>query len=120
MAHRAATNPWKRIHDLAGVLVKDVWRYAPALLTVSDDHRNDAPWVGLRNRNEVLEQNPAGRGIHCRWTWSSELHACKVVPALGQRLMKVALSQWPIRFATSPVTSTGPTVSHLFAHDRIE
>ncbi|MBI3866664.1 MAG: hypothetical protein HY290_32690, partial [Planctomycetia bacterium] len=116
----AVNNPWRKLHDLAGVLVKDVWRYAPALRDVARDHRQDGPWITLRNRNEVLETNPAGRGVHCRWTWSSELHACKVVPALGRRLMKLALAQWPISFADLPISTTGRRISFVFAHEGTE
>lgn len=111
---------WKLFHDLAGVLVKDVWRYAPALWDRSSDQRHDARWTNLRNRNEVLIANSDGRGVKCDWTWSSELHACKVVPAFGRRLLTLALTQWPIRFADSPLSSSGPRISFVFAHEGTE
>ena len=118
MAHYLKTmNRWQTIHDLAGVLIKDLWRYLPALRETAKDHQLDGRWIGLRNRFEVLEPNPRGRGVHCDWTWSSDLHACTVVPALGRRLLLLALSQWPIGFADAPIRSTGPKITFAFAHD---
>ena len=110
-------NGWQNIHDLAGVLVKDLWRYAPALWSNSNDHQQDGDWINLRNRKEILEPNPAGRGVRCQWTWSSDLHACKTVPALGRRLLHVALAQWPIAFADTPVSTTGEKITFAFAHE---
>ena len=113
------TNPkaWKQFHDLAGVLVKDVWRYGPALWGSPSDQLADGRWIYLKNRIEVLERNPHGRGVHCNWTWSSDLHACNVIPAFGRRLLQVALQQWPITFAEAPLSSAGPQMSFLFAHE---
>jgi hypothetical protein len=119
MNHQLKTmNRWQTIHDFAGVLMKDLWRYLPALRETSQDHQLDGRWIELRNRFEVLEHNPQGRGVRCHWTWSSDLHACNVIPAFGRRLMQLALSQWPIEFADAPVCATGQKkITFAFAHD---
>lgn len=103
--------------ELAGVLFKDSWRYIIALRRNSDDHQVDGRWIRLCNRTEMLEDNPSGRGVRCNWTWSSELHACRILPMLGRRLMEIALTQWPIRFAEAPVSRSGPVMSFVFAHE---
>ena len=107
---------WKKAKEAAGVVLKDTWRYIPALYGSRSDGITNPPWVWLRNRNEQLAGNPIGPGVRCEWYWGSELHACGVMPALGRRLMTAALHDWPIRFADSPVSKTGPRISFLFAH----
>jgi hypothetical protein len=118
MADQATNSKtWKKLHDLAGVLIKDVWRYGPALWSSPPDQGTDGHWIYLKNRIEVLQRNPHGRGVHCDWTWTSDLHACNVIPAFGRRLLQLALQQWPISFAEAPLSSAGPKISFLFAHE---
>jgi len=107
---------WKKAKEAAGVVLKDTCHYIPALYGSGRDGIANPPWVWLHNRNEQLAENPSGPGVRCAWYWGSELHACGVLPALGRRLMSVALSDWPIRLADSPVSQTGPRISFLFAH----
>lgn len=82
--------------SLLGVLVKDVPLYVAALA------RGGNGWLAIRNRDEVLEPAPAGEGFRCDWQWTSDLHAPKVVPALGRRLMRRAMAAHPIRRAAAP------------------
>lgn len=104
------------MRELAGVLVKDLWRYAFRICGPQRSHHRNAPWIWLRNRNERLSANPSGPGVLCNWLWGTELHACKALPILGRTLMNRAFSRWPIRFAPSPQSRSGPKVSFLFAH----
>lgn len=108
---------WKRFRNLAGILVKDLWRYVPALWSNAPDQRSDSRWIYLKNRIETLQRNPDGRGVRCDWTWSSDLHACHVIPGFGRRLLELSLQQWPISFADAPVSNSGPKFSFLFAHE---
>lgn len=106
---------YRKIREISGVVVKDAWRYALALYGPKCGQVGP-PWLWLRNRHEQLTPNPSGPGVHCEWKWGSSLHACGVVPSLGRQLMLAALRQWPIRFASTPVSESGPRVSFLFAH----
>lgn len=107
---------WQKTKEIAGVLLKDLGRYALALYGPGCRRSPNSGWLQLRNRRERLTPNPSGPGVRCEWVWGSELHACHVLPRLGQRLIKSTLYDWPIRFAPSPQGSSGPKVSFLFAH----
>ena len=102
--------------ELTGVLVKDLWRYAIALNGPGCTRTDNPRWMWLCNRGERLMPNPSGQGVRCEWQWGNDLHACRVMPSLGGRLMRVTLASWPIRFSDVPVSSSGPKVSFLFAH----
>jgi hypothetical protein len=100
------------VRELAGVLVKDLIRYLPGLVST----RRGA-YLGLRNRSESLEVSPDGSGVRCNWQWTSELHAPKVIPMLGHRLMKRALAEHPIELSeTRPVRDCDPQVCFLIGH----
>ena len=89
-------NAAMKARNLAGVLLKEWGRYERALIA-------DGPsYLALCNRNERLESSPTGLGYRCQWQWTSDLHAPKVLPALGLRLMKRALMDHPIKRAASP------------------
>jgi hypothetical protein len=107
---------WRKTKERAGVLVKDVWRYAARTSGLWPSHGDNNPWVWLRNRRDRLTPNPAGPGVLCEWFWGTELHACNEMPRLGRRLLERALEDWPIRFAPAPQGDVGPKVSFLFAH----
>lgn len=104
---------WRQVKEWAGVTLLDAPRYWRALY--APWRRPDA-WTRLSNRIERLTEHPAGLGVRCEWKWGSYLHAPTVYPSWGRRLMKVALTQWPIRFADSPASTARPKVSFLFAH----
>ncbi len=98
--------------QVAGVLLKDMPRYLPALA-----HGGDS-YLGVRNRGERLESAPApeGGGFRCDWQWTSDLHAPKVFPSLGRALMRRALAAHPIELAAAPATGAEPPVSFLIGH----
>jgi hypothetical protein len=74
-------------------------------------------WVEICNRNESLERAPEGPGVLCLWKWTSDLHAPKVFPSLGLRLMKRAFQAWPIEMADSPEHSNQKAdISFLIGH----
>lgn len=86
----------------AGALVFDLprlaWSLRPEFLT----HKPARPWVFMRNRNELLISDDQSLGVRCNWKWTSDLHIAKVFPALGLRLMKRALRNWPIELHNAP------------------
>jgi len=101
------------LKNFAGVIVKDLPRYALRL------------WGGrqkyllVRNRTESLERAPDGSGFRCKWRWTSDLHAPKIVPALGRSLMRHALADHPVeRTPESPCSVAGqkPQITFLVGH----
>jgi GT2 family glycosyltransferase len=94
-----------------GVLLKDLPRYMPALV------RGDQSYLALCNRYESLSPSPDGRGYLCKWQWTSDLHAPKVMPFLGRWLMARALRDHPIGRSRSPrYPTTDPEISFLIGH----
>lgn len=99
---------------LLATLLKDVPFYAHSLMW------GDA-YLALRNRNEQLEAAPDSSGYRCLWQWTSDLHAPKVIPALGRQLMRRALRVHPIAQAGTPLPSAGdPQISFLIGHRGME
>jgi hypothetical protein len=95
----------------AGVIFKDLPRYLPALARGGDAH------LSIRNRNERLEPAPDGSGFRCDWKFTSDLHAPRVIPALGRRLMRRALAMHPVeRSSASPQSTDAPQVSFIIGH----
>lgn len=85
--------------NLAGVLLKDWWRYERALRC------DDSAYLGTRNRRERLVPASSGEGYHCAWQWTSDLHAPKYRPSLGLRRMQRALGEHPTSRCTSNMGS---------------
>jgi hypothetical protein len=108
----------QRLHDLPGVLLRDVSRYRRALSHSGSGFRSDAKgWISLCNRIERLVADGDVPGLRCDWTWGSALHAPGVLPGLSRKLMRAALEEWPIEFANRPrVLSDTPKLSFVFAH----
>jgi hypothetical protein len=104
--------PMQSTRTLLGVLGRDLPRYAAALWLPGGD-----PFA-LCNRNEQLEPAPAGRqGFRCRWQWTSDLHAPKVLPPLGRHLLARALRRYPILSAQMPRGAVhGSTISFVIGH----
>lgn len=95
----------------AGVLLKDLPLYLPALARGGDAH------LAIRNRSERLEAAPDASGYRCDWRWTSDLHAPHVIPALGRQLMRRALSSHPIERRTVPSTGAAtPDITFLIGH----
>lgn len=98
--------------QLIGVLLRDVPRYLPALLRGGD------ACMAIRNRDERLEPAPDASGFRCDWRWTSDLHAPKMIPALGRELMRRCLAAHPVRRAAAPADAGAehPQVSFLIGH----
>ena len=98
------------VRSLLGVVVKDLPRYVPALWGRDE-------YLRVRNRGEVLETAPDGSGYRCGGQWTSDLHAPKVIPRLGARLMSVALERHSVRFSDAPANrGVRPQVSFIIGH----
>ncbi len=98
-----------------GALALDVPRYTPTLLNRSPTY------LSIRNRNEELERAPDGTGYRCLWKWTSDLHAPKVFPVLGQLLYRRAFRDHPIQFSQDPEKlCIKPDVSFIIGHRGLE
>lgn len=74
-------------------------------------------WLRICNRRERLTASADGRGVACEWQWTSDLHAPKVFPSLGVRLMARCMQDWPILFASAPPDGGGEVdVSFIIGH----
>lgn len=105
------TSALRRARQWAGVMVKE-WRHYRDVL-----ERQGHDYLALRNRSERLAPAPEGGGFRCDWLWTSELHAPRVIPSLGRRLLQRAVADFPIRRAPSPKISQGaPECSFVIGH----
>ncbi len=97
---------------LLGVIVKDLPRYVRGLAN------GNAAYLQVHNRAECITAAPSGpAGYRCEWRWTSELHATRVVPALGRWLLRRALADRPIGFADAPAeTAQAPDVTFVIGH----
>jgi hypothetical protein len=93
-----------------GALLFDVPRYVASMAGLRR-------WIHMRNRREATSFD--GRGVQCRWEFTSDLHIAKVFPAAGARLMAKAFRQWPIVHADAPLPAPGveaPLVTFVIGH----
>ena len=110
-----ADPPTQRLREQLGVWLKDRWRWERALRSGS------RRYLALTNRRETLEAAPDGSGYACRWTHTSSLHAPRLQPKLGQRLLGRALADAPIgRCSAPPVGEGAPELSVLIGHRGLE
>ncbi len=100
------------IRHLMGVLLLDWW---PFIRAVRDPGNR---WLTLCNRTERLQLAPDGSGAKCQWRWTSELHAARVMPSLGRRLLNRALKAAPIAFSDTfaGTMDKAPEVSVVIGH----
>jgi len=99
------------LRELAGVLIKDLPRYLPALAS-----RGNA-YIGLCNRNERIEWSPDRSGVRCLWRWGTDLHAPRHLRWLGLRLARRAHADHPVHcYSSSASTDQAPTVSFIVGH----
>lgn len=75
-------------------------------------------WVLMHNRAESIDTD--GRGAHCRWRFTSELHIAKVYPSFGARLLAMSTRDWPIVLRDEPKPSDAPRVSFIIGHRGLE
>jgi len=97
---------------LLGVVVKDLPRYVRSLAD------GNTAYLQVHNRAERITPAPSGTpGYRCEWPWTSDLHAPKVVPALGRWLLRRALADRPIELADAPAETTqAPEVTFVIGH----
>lgn len=100
---------FERIRQFVGVMALDLPRLFPILLVPK-------AWVWLTNRSEPLDKAPSGPGVACRGEWSSDIHACTVVPLIGRLLQKRALHEWPIRLVGDAKPPARPQVTFVIPH----
>jgi hypothetical protein len=100
------------LKQIAGAAVLDVPLF---------EWRLRSSWLQIRNRRERLKESEDGRGVACDWQWTSDLHAPKVFPSLGLRLMARSLQDWPIEFSPAPREASGEVqVSFVIGHRGLE
>ncbi|MBW4530487.1 MAG: glycosyltransferase [Aphanothece saxicola GSE-SYN-MK-01-06B] len=94
-----------------GVWLKERLRYEWLL-------RRPAPApLAIANRDERLEAAPDGPGQACLWRHTSRLHAPRLQPELGRRLLDRCLLEAPLRRRSAPLWSEGPPeLSVLIGH----
>jgi hypothetical protein len=96
---------------LAGVVLRDLPLYLPALARGGEAH------LAIRNRDEQLEPAPDATGYRCNWRWTSDLHAPRVIPALGRQLMRRALAAHAVARCAAPATlGATPRISFVIGH----
>jgi GT2 family glycosyltransferase len=109
------------LRQKVGAAVLDVPQFLRGFRHPRGRSRYDAPWVDIHNRDERLLRSPDGPGVICDWPWSSDLHGAKVFPALGSKLLRRCLEDWPIDFARQARQSSGPIeVSFIVGHRGVD
>lgn len=92
--------------QVLGAAMLDLPRILPHLLT-------EGGWMNAVNRHDHTETSAVFPGLRVNDSWSSGLHACKVLPWLGTLLMQRAFAQWPVRFAKHGVHHPQPQLSFI-------
>jgi len=109
-----------RLRQTLGCWAHERWRTEVAL-RLGPSAPPLVGWLGLHNRREHVETMPGG--IACAWTGSSPLTVARVFPAVGARLLRHCLRQWPIvfrdRLEPSPDTPIVSVVLPVGGEDRI-
>lgn len=116
-ATRAPRSVLRRLRELGGVLLFDYRRYSRSLAVPGSS------WLALTNRYEKLEHAPEGSGFLPLWQWTSELHAPRVLPSLGRRLLKRALHDFPFALSderTTKTSSGAPLISVIIGHRGVQ
>lgn len=73
-------------------------------------------WVAFHNRDEAIVPGPGGVGFTCSSRWTSDLNLAREWPRVGRRLMRSALTEWPVEFAEQQKVRGEPTVSFVIGH----
>jgi hypothetical protein len=98
------------LRQRAGAILYDVPRFAASLVANR--------WIRMHNRNESVSAD--GRGVKCKWEFTSDLHVAKVFPVAGALLMRAAFAHWPIRLRDEPERSASPEVAFVLGHRGLE
>jgi hypothetical protein len=103
------------LREHLGVWLKDRWRYERKLRS------RTRAYLALTNRNERLSTAPDGEGYGCLWQFTSDLHAPRLQPGLGLRLLRRCLDDAPIERRVSPDPFEGsPQITVLIGHRGVE
>jgi hypothetical protein len=103
------------LRQTAGALVYDWIPFELLLRGIGAGKGGPEPWLLIRNRREMVLTNE--RGVQCQWRFGSDLHIGKVFPSAAARLMRRALTRWPVAFRDAPPAMSGPPqVSFLIGH----
>jgi len=98
-----------------GVWLKERLRYEWLLRRPAPAH------LAIANRDERLQASPDGDGQACLWHHTSGLHAPRLQPPLGSRLLHRCLAEAPIRRRSTPLWGEGPPeLSVLIGHRGLE
>jgi len=102
-----------------GALLYDAVPFELRMRGIGAREGRPEPWLQIRNRNESISMDE--RGVRCEWRFASELHIGRVFPSTQARLMRRALTRWPIAMRDAPVPMTGlPSLSFLIGHRGID
>jgi hypothetical protein len=79
-------------------------------------------WLCIRNRGDDLEPAPLRSGYRCKWIWTNELRAVKILPFLGTWLFSHAIKRHPVSIGVAePMTgSMPPNVTFIIGHRGLE
>lgn len=109
----------RRMRLRAGAILYD-WPLFELRLRSRSRGSQPEPWLTIRNRDESIGTDSIG--VECHWRFVTELHIANVFPATGRRLMRKALTRWPIAMREAPQAQRGgtPRVSFLIGHRGLE
>lgn len=83
-----------------GCWLNERWRTELILRTPALAKMLGMSWLDLCNRNERLSKDDQSGGRICHWKDSSKLTVSRFFPVVGQRILDLAMQEWPFRFAT--------------------
>jgi hypothetical protein len=107
------------LRHVIGALIYDCAPFELRLRGVGARSGQPEPWLQIRNRNETISMDQ--RGVRCHWRFASDLHIAKVFPSASARLMRKALTRWPIAMRDEPAATNGPPrLSFLIGHRGVE
>jgi N-terminal domain of galactosyltransferase len=80
----------------------------------------EGSYLRIANRGDLVVESARGVGVSIGGLWTSELHAARVIPAIGLRLMRRALAAHPvvvpIEYHCGAAVANSPQVSFLIGH----
>ncbi|WP_295456007.1 galactosyltransferase-related protein [uncultured Thiodictyon sp.] len=95
-----------------GCWAHERWKTELILRAPSIAARLGLTWLDLHNRRESISRVDAGRARVCNWHDSSLFTACRLFPAIGGRLLRHCLKEWPVAFRDGLTAPDGrPDVS---------
>jgi hypothetical protein len=102
------------MREFIGVLLKDLIRYE---LCFKGGYRG---CLKLRNRNECLAGGPDDRGYVCLWPFTSSLHAPRIIPELGKRLLSISVAESEFKLEGTRSINNKNQISVIIGHRGME